>query len=226
LFKAVIFDFDGIIADTEPLHLKAFQLTLNEKNIELASDDYYEKYLAYDDKTLFNTLLKERGIEMGEGIVKELMSRKAVHYNILIENNIVLLPGVEDFIKNVSDQSILAIGSGALRHEILSVLEFAGLRDYFKVIVSADEVLNCKPHPEVFVKALKQINETGINTDRISPSECLVVEDSMSGIRAARLAGMKCLAITNSYPEEKLAEADLVKPSLIGFNPREFKELS
>lgn len=225
MLKAIIFDFDGVIADTEPLHLKAFQLTLKEKGIELSDEDYFENYLAYDDKTLFKELLKDRNYEHNEAQISELMNRKSEHFENVLKGNILVLEGVPEFISEVSGKYPLAIGSGAIRSEIIDILESGGLREHFEIIVSADEVINCKPDPEVFIEALRRLNNLDSVSEEVSPQECLVIEDSTSGIKAVHSAGMKCLAITNSYAAEKLSEAELIKQSLKGIYLEEIEDL-
>ena len=215
MLKAIIFDFDGVIADAEPIHLKAFQEVLSEEGINLSNKDYYDKYLALDDKTCFAMVLKDRGIDFDRALIDALMLRKSGYYDKFIRENLVIFPGVVDFIKKAYGKYALAIASGALRHEIEFILECAGIRKEFNIIVSADDVENCKPNPEVFVKVLERINNLGPSKSGIiHPSECLVIEDSIAGIKAAHSAGMKCLAVTNSYSPEKLSEADMIVKSL------------
>lgn len=215
MLRAIIFDFDGVIADAEPVHLKAFQMVLGEEGIGLSKEDYYNKYLALDDKTCFAHILKDNERDFNKALIDKLVARKSRYYDNLIEDHLVIFPGVKDFIKSIHNRYFLAIGSGALRHEIESILGRAGLGNEFKIIVSAEEVENCKPHPEVFVKALHQINRvTFSDNETIFPYECLVIEDSIAGIKAAHYAGMKCIAVTNSYPAERLSEADIVVNSL------------
>lgn len=214
MLRAVIFDFDGVIANTEHLHLGAFQKTLAGEGIELTEEDYYANYLAYDDKTLFAKLYEERAVELDDALLSALMDRKSLHYDEMIEGNIELLPGAIDFIKALTGKYRLAIGSGALEAEIFRVLDFAGVRKSFEVIVGADNIENCKPAPDVYIEALRRLNALKPDGPDISPAECLVIEDSISGIRAALAAGMKCLAVTNSYSEAELSEAHAVEPGL------------
>jgi HAD superfamily hydrolase (TIGR01509 family) len=210
MLKALIFDFDGVIADAEPVHMRAFQEVLSEEGLSVSKDEYYDRYLALDDKTFFETLFQDKGKRFDKPFIKTLMDRKSRYYDRFIRKNIVIFPGVPDFVKNVSKSYALAIGSGALRHEIEFILEYAGIREEFKVITSAEDVTNCKPDPEVFIKALKRINASLMSDAKIHPQECLVVEDSIHGIKAAHSAGMRCLGVSNSYPTEKLSEADMV----------------
>ncbi len=225
MLKAIIFDFDGVIADTEHLHLKAFQLTFIEKGIELSDEDYFANYLAYDDKTLFRELLKDRNFEHDEALISDFINRKSEHFENVLKGNILVLEGVPEFISRISGKYPLAIGSGALRSEIIEILESVGLREHFEIIVSADEVINCKPDPEVFIEALRRLNNLDSVSETISPHECLVIEDSTSGIQAAHSAGMKCLAITNSYTAEKLSEAELIVESLKAISVEELEDL-
>jgi len=214
MLKALIFDFDGVIADAEPVHMRAFQEVLGEEGIGLSKEEYYGKYLALDDKAFFRTVLKDRGRKLDSKIIEDLMIRKSNCYDRLIKENIIIFPGVRDFIKKAHERYALAIGSGALRHEIEFILRHVGIRERFNVIVSAEDVENCKPDPEVFIKALKRINDSLTSVGEIHPNECLVVEDSIAGIKAANSAGMKCLAVTNSYPAERLSQADIIVNSL------------
>lgn len=224
MLKAIIFDFDGIIAHTEPLHLKAFQATLGGYGMEITEEEYYSKYLAYDDKTFFRELLKDREIEPQELNIDELMRVKSARFNEIISGNIELLPGAEEFIKTAGRKYPIAIGSGALEGEIRHILKHAGLEGYFKVIVSADHVERSKPAPDVFIEALSRVN-LAFPGSEIYADNCLVVEDSLAGILAALTAGMKCVAITNSYPREKLSQAQLIRDSLEGLGLEELEAL-
>ena len=206
--KAIIFDFDGVIVDTEPLHLNAFQKVLRDEGIELSSEDYYSKYLAYDDKTFFYKSLNDFGKYQGQNQITELIDKKSKYFDKIVESNLVVFDGVADFIKSIVDGFRIAIGSGALRNEIETILHHIGLSKYFEFIVSADEVEMCKPNPEVFLKVLMRFNKT--SDSEISGHECLVFEDSVHGIIAAKEAGMKCIAIANSCSADKLKSADLV----------------
>lgn len=225
MLKAVIFDFDGVIADTEPIHLGAFQLTLGGLGIDLSKEDYYAGYLAYDDKTFFKRFLDDRDYEHEESLIAELIERKSGHYDKLIKGNIEILPGVRDFIDRIAGKYRIAIGSGAMKGEIVEILEFAGIRGYFEIIVSAEDIENCKPAPDVYLEVLNRLNAPASDSDKVSADECLVVEDSVSGIKAALAAGMKCLAVTNSYPAEELSGAHMVRESLSGVGPEDLNGL-
>ena len=223
--KAVIFDFDGVIADTEPIHLGAFQRTLGGLGIELTEEDYYANYLAYDDKTFFRRFLRDKEYEHEDGLIAELIGRKAGHYCDLIKGNIEILPGVRDFLESLAGAYRIAIGSGALRAEITDILEFAGIGGYFEVIVSAEDIENCKPAPDVYLEVLNRLNAASPDGNAISAAECIVIEDSLSGIEAALSAGMKCLAVSNSYAAEELYRAHMIRDSLAGVGAEDLNRL-
>jgi len=226
MLKAIIFDFDGIIADAEPMHFKAFQQVLNLEGINLTENDYYDRYLALDDKTLFESILKEKKLNFSRSILENYMRKKSDAYKQVMKNNIKIFPGVVDFVSVVSEKFVLAIGSGALRGEIEYILDKIGMKNKFETIVSAEDVEKCKPDPEVFIKVLENLNsETNTEQNKIIPNECLVVEDSIAGIKAAKAASMRSLAVTNSYPVDKLYEADLVYDSLKDVNLDQLENL-
>ena len=217
MLKAIIFDCDGIIADNEPLHLRMFQKVLGEEEIPLTEKEYYDIYLGMDDKDCFTAVLSAHGLSATPEKINDLIERKTRYYKEAIGHELKLFPGVSSLISQVSQRYTLAVASGALLHEIELILKAAGIREAFKVIVSAEDVSAGKPDPEGFRKALSQFNACSTKpASPILPEECLVIEDSIAGVQAAKAARMKCLAITNSYPREQLKEADLIVDSLEG----------
>jgi len=226
MLRAIVFDCDGVIVDSEPLHLAAFQKILSEEGINLSKEDYFQKYLAMDDKSCFEAVLAAHGRTYDKRILKDLIVRKMEAYRELSRQKLYLYPGVVDFIGKVQGAYRLAIASGAFRGEIKAALDVAGLRPAFPVIVSAQDVRNGKPHPEAFLLALRQINEQHPKpSPPVQPGECLVIEDSIHGVDAAHAAGMICLAVLNSYPKERLTQADLVVSSLQDVEPKDLEKL-
>lgn len=218
MMKAMIFDFDGTIADTETHHLRAYQQVLLGEGVELCDEDYYASYLAMNDRDCLRTVLQDRSIQIGPEKLADLCSKKADYYGVFLRNHPPFFPGVVAFIREMAVRYPLAIASGALRDEISFILEGADLADAFVGIVSAEDVTNGKPDPEGFVKALAIINRGADGT--ILPAECVVFEDSIHGIVAAHAAGMRCVAIANSYPASSLSQADEVITTLEGYVPR------
>lgn len=223
MLKAIIFDCDGVIADTEPIHMAAFGRVLAEEGTTLTEEAYFREYLALDDRGCFTKALAGRGRSLTQVQLRVLIERKAGYVKSAMQDALQILPGVAEFISLASEVYPLAVASGALRPEIELVLKYGNFRDRFRVIVSAEDVDHCKPHPEPFIKALEQLNsEIG---DYIEPAECLVIEDSIHGIRAAHQAVMRCIAVTNSYTREKLSEADHIVDTLAGLSLRDAESL-
>ena len=214
MLRAIIFDFNGILVDDEPIHLKLFQEVLKEEGIIISERDYYARYLGMDDRGCFKTAYQDHGRNIDEHTLADLVRRKALTYRETIEKKMIVFPGVKELVPALSARFPLAIASGALRSEIELILQSIGLRKYFHAIVSAEDVHEGKPNPEIFIKALSSLSRQQDDSRPILPSECLVVEDSKEGILGAHGAGIKCLAVTNSYPAEELKEAEAVVRSL------------
>jgi beta-phosphoglucomutase len=211
VLKAVIFDFNGVLVDDEPIHLELFRKVLGEVGLSLTDEEYYAKYLGMDDRGCFRAVFKDKGRDLDDAGLAELIRRKAAYYCETIADRIVIFPGVKRLIPELAARLPLAIASGALRHEIELILQRAGLKVFFRAIVSAEDVAAGKPHPEIFIKALGEINKE--QREPIGAAECLIIEDSKDGILAARRAGIKCLAVANSHPAAEL-EAEAVVGSL------------
>lgn len=213
MLRAIIFDFDGVIVDTERFHFRALQRVLEEEQIPLTWEEYTQTYLAMDDKNCFHAILSRHGREVTPHKIKNLTGRKASLFFGDAADAVALFPGVKRFIHQAAQKNPLAIASGALREEIEFILAKVDLREYFPVVVAAEDVEKGKPDPEAYVTALARLNRLGSGKP-LGPSECLVIEDSRHGVAAATAAGMRCLAVANSYPPEELAAAHLVVKSL------------
>lgn len=211
ILQALIFDFDGIIANTEPLHYAGLNQTLKEIGIALTEADYYANYLGYDDRGCILAALTANHRPGDAATVERLMKRKAEAYLESVKHHQVIFPGVPEFVHHAARTYPLAIASGALRHEIEYILETAGLRAAFLHIVSAEDVTRGKPDPQPFLLALKALREQKAG---LTPASCLVIEDSLPGIRGARAAGMKVLAVTNTHTVQDLHEAHAITPGL------------
>ena len=222
MLRAIIFDFDGVIADTEPLHFRAFQQVLEGIGLSLSETDYYANYLGFDDRGCFITALAANGRPTPAETIRSLMEQKAVAYLDAVRRHLIVLPGVPAFVRHASLQYPLAIASGALRPEIELILHTIGLRDCFQQITSAEDVTRGKPDPEPFLLTLERLNKSdGIAAAPILPNECLVIEDSIPGIRSGKTAGMKVLAVANTHAIGVLNEADALTPGLDQVNLQE-----
>lgn len=211
--RAVIFDFDGVIADTEPLHFESLRRILAEIQITLTKKDYYTDYLGFDDRGCILEALRVNHRPIARSLVEDLMAKKAIAYMASIKEHLIIFPGVKTFIEEAAAAYPLAIASGALRPEIELVLEQIGIRKAFAHITSAEDVQNGKPHPEPFLQALAGLNRQR-STSAIPAGSCLVIEDSRPGIRAAKAAGMRVLAVANTHTVQDLHEADAISLSL------------
>lgn len=213
MLRAVIFDFDGVIVDTERWHFEALTRVLAEEGIPLSWDEYTQTYLALDDRHCFRTALARHGRVADPAVVQRLSERKALYFFGALPDTFVPFPGVDAFIRRAAQKYPLAIASGALREEIEFILARVGLREYFPVVVAAQDVVKGKPDPEAYLTALARLNRLA-PAKPVGPPECLVIEDSRHGVAAATAAGMRCLAVATSYPAEALHSADLVVASL------------
>ena len=213
MLQALIFDFNGIIVDDEPIHFQLFQQVLGEESIVLTEETYYARYLGFDDRGAFEAGFRDQGRPLHPAKLQELIDRKARYYELAIRDHVAIFPGVKPLVTALASSLPLAVASGALRHEIETILATAGLLNCFKSIVSAEDVMRGKPEPEIFLKALGALNAKQLVAP-IPANDCVVIEDSKEGIKGARRAGMKCLAVTNSHPAEMLSDADVVVRSL------------
>ena len=210
--QAIIFDFDGVIADSEPLHFRAFQQALAEDGLELAPKEYYARYLGYDDVGMFQAFGEDRGLAMDAARVKELVTRKGLKLQAMMSAGSVLFPGAADFVRAAAQAVPIAIASGALRHEIVEIVEAAGVADLFAAIVASGDTPESKPSPEPYRLAFERLRET--TGTALDPQRCVAIEDSRWGLESARGAGLRCVGVTNSYPADELTGAELVVSGL------------
>ena len=214
MLKAVIFDFDGVIADSELLHYKAINQIIARFGVDIPREKYWEHYLGYTDIDCFTAISDHYELDLGDKVLWGLVDEKFTAFEELIYNGTTIIAGVTDFIKMLVDNKIpVAICSGAVAADIDLMLQGSELKKVFDIIVSADDIEKGKPDPEGFTKALQILNRS--RQEPIVPNQCLVIEDSHWGLQAARAAGMKSIAVTNTYPKEKLQDhADYVTDKL------------
>jgi HAD superfamily hydrolase (TIGR01509 family) len=219
--RAVIFDFDGVLVNSEPLHFRTLREILLPEGIAIDEDEYVQTYLAYDDRGAIRLALERHGIPYDRDNVDRIARRKAAVFDAAMAE-VPLFPGVRELLQGLAAEMPLAIASGALHDEIQAILRSNGLLPLFETIVGADDVSRGKPHPEPYLTAMTRLHH---RAPRLLPEECLVFEDSMPGIAAARAAGMTVVAVTNSYPAVKLSAAHHVVTSLEGLDPKELRDL-
>jgi HAD superfamily hydrolase (TIGR01509 family) len=209
----VIFDFDGVLVNSEPLHYLAFHEVLAKEGIELAEAEYYNEMIGFDDRGAFNHIFKIHGRALDPKTFLRVMTLKSEKMRELIEGRRDLaLPGAEEFVRGLWRNYPLAVCSGALREEIELMLEAAALRDCFSVIVSAEDVTVGKPDPQGYLLTSKLIGDKIKRS--LKPADFLIVEDAPSVIKSVKKVGFPTLAVATTYSIEKLSDADWAVPSL------------
>jgi beta-phosphoglucomutase len=211
VIRAIVFDFDGVLADSEPLHLRAYQEVLGPMGITLSRDEYYSRYLGYDDEGVFTHLAAAHGVDLAPPRLAALISEKGRAFDAIIESGDVLYPGAAACVAHMAASFPLGIASGALRHEIEAILRGGRMAEHFRFIVASGDTPASKPAPDPYLRAAALHN--------VPPSECLAIEDSRWGIEAAKAAGLLCVAITHTYPRGELSMADGIVDSLDEFTP-------
>jgi len=209
--QAIVFDFDGVIADSEPLHLRAFQQTLSDLGVTLTPSDYFSKYLGYDDVGVFVNVARDQGMTLTDQQVTSLVAEKGAHIQEVLQAGSVLFPGAADFIRQAAAAVPIAIASGAQRHEIEEILEATQLRSCFAVIVAAGDTPQGKPSPQPYSRAFQLLQRV---SGGLTTSRSVAIEDSRWGLESARGAGLRSVAVTNSYPAAELPGAELIVEGL------------
>lgn len=219
--RAVIFDFDGIIVDSEPLILKLTQEMAAREGWTVSEEDYYHDYLALDDRGIVEHLYASHGRSVDVVRRDELVAWKGQRYQEIISDGLPPIAGAAAFITEMASHYPLAIASGSLHVEIHHLLTKMGLREKFSVLATADDCWRSKPDPEVYLLALLRLRALPNFRDQpLQPEECLAVEDAPLGVIAAHGAGFKCLALTHSRPSEELQHADLIAPGFAEVDQR------
>lgn len=213
--KAVIFDFDGVIVDTEPLHYRSFQAILEPMGLGYSWERYVEHYMGFDDRDAFMEAFRAKGMDLSHAGLEELIALKAAQFQQVIAGGVTPYPGVVQLAKALAADLPVAICSGALRSDIEPILNQLSLDSAFSVMVTAEEVPASKPDPASYLLAIRKL--AAAFPDRgIVPSSCVAIEDTPAGITSATGAGIPVLAVTNSYPADHLADAVRIVSSLDG----------
>ena len=209
MLKAVIFDFDGVISDSEPCHFAAYNKVLADFGIQIKKEEYYAEYLGFTDYEAFEDIQKRYKPDFKGLSIEHLVERKAEIFKDLIGKGGNLIDGIVELVGELETNDIkLAINSGATAADIKVMLAGSAIEDSFDIIVSADDVSKGKPDPEGYLLALKKLN--AVSGFSIRAKQCIVIEDSHWGIISAKKAGMRIIGITNSYAAGELKGADMI----------------
>ena len=222
MLRAIVFDFDGVIANSEPLHLRAYKEVLASRRVQLSDADYYARYLGYDDQGAFAAIGADRGHAWSAGEIEELIRLKARRLEELARDGSVLFPGAAQAVRMAAGAVPVAIASGALGAEIRRVLDHAGLTHHFTAVVAAEDTRAGKPAPDPYLRAVTLLAEAH---GPIDPGECVALEDSRWGLESARAAGLRTVGVAQTYAADVLKPADLVIPSLLAFDLDAIRQL-
>jgi beta-phosphoglucomutase-like phosphatase (HAD superfamily) len=209
--RAALFDFNGTISLDEPILDRLFQEVFAEIGIELTSEEYYAHLAGLSDPEIVATGLELHGRAADPRLCDELLRAKIDRYKRVVLAEPTVPAAVADAVRLVAERVPVAIGSGAVREEIVHVLRQHGLAHLFDVLVTIDEVAQGKPDPETYLRCLEGLRTTH---PTLEPADCVVFEDSRFGIAAAHAAGMRCVAVHTSGDRATLAAAELVVQGL------------
>lgn len=203
---ALIFDFDGVIADSEPAHERAIRETVESVGLGMSHDLYTERIIGLDDIATLKVIAEEHGRELSDQEIRELADLKQARFLELVEEgHSPAFAGSVELIRESARRVPIAVCSGAVRIEIDKVLSVLGVADLFRHIVTADDVENAKPDPAGYVLTAKKLG--------FDPSRCVTIEDSDKGIAAGKAAGLTVVGVCHSLPRDRLTEADLIVES-------------
>lgn len=217
--QAIVFDFDGVIADSEPLHLRSYQAILEPHGVTLDTKTYCERYLGFDDLGALRMIAQDYGLLLADEEIELLMEAKTRHFEAIVSGADVLYPGAAACARALAEVWPVGVASGAVRHEIELMLKGAALSGTFKFIVAAGETDRTKPAPDPYLRAAE--------LHGVAPASCVAIEDSHWGLQSARSAGMRTIAITHTYARDILVpHADVVVDSLGEITPDFVRGLS
>ncbi len=220
MILAVLFDFDGIIVDSEPLHWNAFNVVLEPLGRPISWTDYRQTYIGFDDRQVFRHILPT----LDQKKWAELIAKKAAAFqNLLKSDGVVVLPGIMKLIQTTTKMTPVALCSGASRKDIIPILKTLKIRSAFDVIVAAEDTPVSKPNPMPYAEAWDQLIQNFHTLGNASAG--LAIEDTPEGIASAKGAGLKVLAVTHSHEAKLLADADAVVDSLEGFTLNKLNKL-
>jgi beta-phosphoglucomutase-like phosphatase (HAD superfamily) len=204
MIRALIFDFNGVLADDDPIHMEALRRVAEEEGLTFTNEEYLDQYLPLNDWDCFKALCAKHSVPLPATKLDDLIRRKGVYYFQAIADKSVMFADAARAVRAAAARCSLAIASGARGEEIRHILDQASLQKCFSAVVSAEDVRFGKPHPEPFLRAYERLRESQAS---LNASDCVAVEDSIGGIQSAHDAGMRCLAVAHSYGRDRLESA-------------------
>lgn len=212
--EAVIWDMDGVIADTSAYHFRAWRETFAKRGIDFTEEDFQRGFGIRNDAIIRNIM----GEKTSDAEIETIAREKEATFRRFIGQDIKPLPGVLELLSQLHDRGIrMAIASSATIENLRLIVGNLGIADYFQAIVIGRDVTEGKPSPQAFLLAAQRLG--------VEPKNCVVFEDAVAGVKAAKRAGMDCVAVTNTHPAEKLKEADLIVDSLAEVSVKDLEKL-
>ena len=209
----MIFDFDGVISDSELCHFAAYNKVLASFGVQISQQAYYAEYLGFTDYEVFETVKKRYKTGFKGTAIEQLVGRKAKFFQELIRQTDHLIDGITELVWELKKNNIkIAVNSGAIDADIKIMLAGSAIENSFDVIVSADNVVKGKPEPEGYLLTLERLN--AISDSPVSAKQCVAIEDSRWGIVSAKKAGMHIIAVANSYSAKELKGAEIIIDSI------------
>lgn len=204
MIKAILFDMDGVIVDSEPLHFEAHKKALAHFGIDLKLEDYMQFAISRGDDVIYEKAAQVYGAEIDKKAVSEIKKRV---FREIFDQNSEMFPGILETLKNFSEKYDLAIVSSGSENAVKYVVEKLDIGKYFKVIVTGDNVEKIKPFPDIYLKAIEALG--------YDKESCVAIEDSETGMSAAKNAGLKCIAIPCGFTKDQdFSRADIVLKSI------------
>jgi beta-phosphoglucomutase len=214
---ALVFDFDGVIVNSEPVHLRALQAVLASESIALSAREYYAHYVGLSDREALEAMARAADVPWTAGHIDALIAQKSAEVQRVLAEDSPLFPGAAARLRALAEEWPLAVASGALREEIVQVLDRAGLTSCFVTIVAAGDTPRSKPAPDPYALAVTRLSSAlGV---RLDPSSVAAVEDTLQGLASARAAGLRTIAVTTTYPAHALTAADFVTSDISSLTP-------
>lgn len=210
---AVLFDFDGVIVNSEPFHCAATRAVMAEHGVVLTESEYYEQLIGFDDRGGFRHIFTRAGLPFTDATCRDVVAAKnRIVLDLVKQGSMAALPGAVEFIRNLHARCILGICSGALRSEIVAMLAEVGLLDCFDTIVAGEDVAVGKPDPSGYLQTMRLVSERLRRP--LTPADCLVVEDAPKVAANARAVGFPVLGVTTSHDASKWQDVNWLVPSL------------